>query len=134
MREVTFDRFYVEKEQFDLYNEIEDREDTVFKYHPELFLLAAVVGYKYNLYKPLTTRKQLVQKSAIFNVENADLIYEAFKIISRKKGEIDDEGNIKINAVMENYANGGFTKIYNDILIQRQSEVEDLVNYLMLRF
>lgn len=39
MKEVAFDRYYVEEKDFDLYNELEEDKTFVLYNHPEVFIL-----------------------------------------------------------------------------------------------
>lgn len=145
MREVKFDRFYIAKEDFEKYQEIEgkkdekegtkeDEETSVLKFHPEVFLLAATIGYKYSLREEIDNKHEIVFKRTVMNIEYGELIYNAFKCIALDNDVRDEEGNLKVNTVMEEYANGGFKKLYNEILAEDESNEVNLVNYLMLHF
>ena len=132
MQEVAFDRFYVEKDDFEIYKEIEKDKEFVLNNHPEIFLLSACIGYKYNLREKLVKREQLTQKSSVLNLENAPIIYDAFKCIATEKNEIDEEGNLKVNTMMEECAKGGFRKLYKEILNKTGKKTDNLQNYMML--
>jgi len=137
LRIINFDRFFVENDKFDIYNDIEDKNGDILKHHPEVFLLACSIGYQYSIKKEITSKKGLVRKQSILNVEfnkinYGELIYEAFKYISIQENDIDDEGNLLVNKTMEEYANGGITKLKNEILNKNAKKEEIIGNYIML--
>lgn len=131
MREVQFDRFYVDEADFDEYREIETAKNAVLKNHPEVFMLAACIGYELELRLPLSKPKQLTQKTSVLNLENGTCLYEAFKVITSNNNEVDDDGNVKVNAIIQEYANGGFKKL-KQILGEAGSAKDNLLNYIML--
>ncbi|MBI4650348.1 hypothetical protein HY745_03490 [Candidatus Desantisbacteria bacterium] len=132
MIEAFFDRFYVEKEDFDLYTNIESDREFPFNNHPEIFLLSACIGYKYNLRIPLEDPKQLTLKTSVLNLENALTIYEAFKSIAFINNELDENGYVTVKTIMEEYAKGGFRKLYSEILSNSPKKGENLLNYVLL--
>ena len=132
MIEAFFDRFYVEKEDFDLYDELEKDKEFPFTYHPEIFLLSACIGYKYNLRVPLEEPKQLTQKTSVLNLEYAPTIYDAFKSIAIIHKELDENGHLKVKTIMEEFAKGGFRKLYGEILGNSSKKGENLLNYVLL--
>lgn len=132
MIEAAFDRFYVEKEDFDLYKELEKDEEFPLNHHPEVFILSACIGYEYNLRERLLKREQLVLKSPVVNLEHGQAIYDAFKCIAKLNNEVDENGNLKVNTLMEEYAKGGFKKLYNEILNEPGKKSANLLNYMLL--
>lgn len=134
MKEVNFDRFFVEKDDFERYKELEKDPSFAIKqqHHPELFLLAACIGYRYNLSEPLINKEGLTMKTSVLNSEKGIIIYQAFKIIAMEKNDIDDDGNLKVNTIMEGYANGGFKKLYYEFLNIPNNRDESLINKILL--
>lgn len=132
MIEAPFDRFYVEEEDFDLYADIESDKEFPFSYHPEIFLLSACIGYKYNLRLPIEDPKQLTQKTSVLNLEYAQIIYDAFKSIATIHKELDENGYLKVKTIMEEYAKGGFRKLYSEMLGNSPKKGENLLNYVLL--
>ena len=137
MRVINFDRFFVENEKFEIYNEIEEKNGVILKHHPELFLLACTLGYQYSIKKELSSKKGLVRKQSILNVEfdnikYGELIYEAFKYIALQEEKFDQEGNLLVNKLMEEYANAGIEKLKKEIFNKSAKKEEILVNFIML--
>lgn len=132
MKEASFDRFFVEKDDFEKYKELEKDPSFSINQHPELFLLAACIGYKYDLGDPLICKEGLTMKTSVLNLEMGASIYQAFKIITMEKNEIDENGNLKVNTVIEEYANGGFKKLYNEFLNLPNNRDEGLINKILL--
>lgn len=132
MKETNFDRVYVEKDDFEKYKELEQDQSFAIKQHPELFLLAACIGYRYNLREPIKHKEGLTMKNSIFNLEFGANIFNAFKIIAMKNNEIDEEGDLKVNVLMEEYANGGFKKLYNEFLNVPNYRDGNLINKILL--
>ncbi len=133
MIEANFDRFYVDDEDFERYLELEkDDSFPLAKNHPQIFLLSACIGYKYDLRKELTKPKQLTQKTSVLNLEHGPIIYDAFKLIAYKKGEVDNDGCVIVKTIMEEYAKGGFKILYDEILSAPSSKLDNLVNYMLL--
>lgn len=132
MQEVVFDRFYVERDDFERYKEIEDNPKVPLKDHPEIFLLSACIGYRYNLREALVRRSQLTQKQSVTNIEFAPTIIEAFRQIAISIKEVDEEGKLRTNVLMEEYAKGGFRKLYSEILGKTEKNKENLLSYLLL--
>lgn len=132
MKEVTFDRYYVEEKDFDLYNELEGNKEFVLHNHPEVFILSACIGYKYNLRERLLKRKALTLKASILNLDCGQTIYDAFKYVAKLNNDVDENGNLRVNTLMEEYAKGGFNKLYNEILSEPSKESDNLLNYMLL--
>ena len=132
MKEVEFDRFFVEEEDFSLYTKIEEDGVIPFKKHPEIFMLSACIGYKYGKRESLNKKKELSQKTSFLNLDDAHTIYNAFKLMANKNGELDPDGNIKVNTIIEEYAKGGFRKLVNEILSEYPDKTESLINYMLL--
>lgn len=132
MQETKFEVFSVEKDDYDLYKLVEEDKNFALNYHPEIFLLSACIGYKYNLREKINKREQLTRKAPVLNLENAAVIFDAFKCIAIENNEIDEDGNFKVNIVMEEYAKGGFRKLYNEVFSKTGNRTENLLNYLML--
>ena len=132
MKEVIFDRYYVEEEDFDLYNELEENKEFVLHNHPEVFVLAVCIGYKYNLREKLLKRKALTLKSSLQNMDYGQTIYDAFKCIATLNNEVDENGNLRVNTLMEEYAKGGFNKLYNEILSEPSNKSDNLLNHMLL--
>ena len=132
MDTVEFDRFYVEEEDFSLYNDLEKDKDFIFSgnSHPNLFLLSACLGYRIGQKLKLNNRKGLTQKTSVLNVDKAEVIMKAFKIIAEKDGEINESNELLVNKVMEEYAKGGFKKLYN-VLNEPSSKNENLQFYMI---
>lgn len=132
MKDVAFDRFYVEEEDFDLYNELEEDKELSLNNHPEVFILSACIGYEYNLRERLLKPKALTGKLPVFNLEHGQAIYDAFKCIAKLHNEVDENGNLKVNTLMEEYAKGGFKKLYTEILNEPGEKSDNLLNYMLL--
>lgn len=133
LKEIDFDRFYTDENLFTKYNELKKADNVLYDYYPKLFLLSAVLGYKYNQRKELNRPKQLVQKSAVLNSEYAEIVYNSFKLIAYKEEERDENGFLNVKKVMEEYAKGGFEKIYDEILLRKSdSKTKDLIDHLMI--
>lgn len=128
MKEAYFDRFYVDKEHFDKYKDIENDEKFIFKNHPELFLLCACIGYKYSLRKKLDKKEQLVLKNPILNTEYGNIIYQMFKIIAEKNNEINQNNEVIVNTIMEEYAKGGFDYLM-DTILSNEKPVDNLTKF-----
>lgn len=135
LTETKFDRFYTDEDLYKKYKELKEDDKVLFDYHPKLFLLSAVIGYKYDLNEELENPKQLVQKSAVFNNEDAEIIYNAFKMITYKKEKRDEDGLLKVKETIEEYAKGGFKKIYKEIFLRKnESKTKDLIDYIMIHY
>ena len=131
MQEAKFQVINVEKEDFDLYKLVED-DKSISLSHGEAFLLAACIGYKYNLREKINKREQLTRVTALLNIDYAQTVFDAFKYLASANHEIDEDGNVIVNTIMEEYAKGGFRKLYNEILNKTGKMSNNLLNYLML--
>lgn len=132
MKEVAFDRFYVEKEDFDLYKKLEEDEEFPLNNHHEVFILSVCIGYKYNLREKLSEPKPLTGKLPILNLDYGQAIYDAFKCIAKLNNDVDENGNLQVNLLMEEYAKGGFNKLYNEILSEPSNKSDNLLNHMLL--
>ncbi len=134
MNEVFFDRFYIEDSQFEKYEQLENDSYFPLRNHPEIFLLSACIGYKNNLRYNLDKKKQLTQKSSVLNLDYAIEIYNSFKIITEINNELDEDKKLKVNTLIEEYAKGGFDKLYNDVLSSNKpiNNKEKLISYILL--
>ena len=131
--EVKFDRFYVEEDQFPKYSELESDSNFFCNNHPELFLLSACIGYQYNLRQKIEKKVALTLKNSFINQDFANDLYAAFKIIAENQNEFDQDNNLKINTIIEEYANGGFNKLYNELLNGPGRNNDKFLNFLMLQ-
>ncbi len=132
MKEAPFDRVHVEEADFDVYLALEADDKFPLKNHNEIFLLSACIGYQFGIRLQLDKPKQLTGKTAVLNLEQAQIIYDAFVHIASKNGEIDDEGLVCVRNIMEEYAKGGFKKLSEEMLDGSNNKGENLANYMML--
>ena len=131
MEDVQFTRFYVEEEE--LYIKIGNNE-FVFNEHASLFLLTACLGYKIGgVRTPLKNRNEYVLSQSFFRAPHAQEIYDAFKQIAIKNNEVNEEGLLKVNTLIEEYAKIGIAKI-REILVNPTKKNEELINYILLEF
>lgn len=133
MRDVDFSRFYVEEEDFERYKELEADESFALTHHPEVFLLSACLGYEFGLREELERPKALTLRSSFLNLEGAPEIYDAFRIIARKENFVDADGGLRVNGLIEQFAKGGFSKLYRDVVAGQAAKNQALVNYMMLK-
>ncbi len=131
MDEVQFSRFNVE--DVALYNEIgKEGNGFVFSDNASLFLLAACLGYKIGGDRtPLEGKEGGALYQAFFRVPHAQEIYDAFKQIAIKNNEVNEEGLLKVNTIMEEYAKIGIAKL-KEILTNPNKKNKDLINYILL--
>lgn len=131
LEEVYFDRFYIEKEDLEKYKEIENDKEFALKNHPELFFLSACMGYRHGKREQLIKREQLTLKSSVLNLHNGSVIYDAFKYIALENNEVDNDGKLKVNAIIEEYAKGGFKKLHDDIIKMPSKKNESLITRIL---
>jgi len=135
MNEVGFSRFYICESDQDDYAAIKEGQSSVLSDFGQIFLLAACVGYKYDKREPIVKgeKRERVLYDAFFGKAHAKEIYGAFKQIAIKNQEFDDEGNLKVNTLIEEYANGGFQMLKESIK-NRDKVNSELINFILLNF
>lgn len=132
MKEIPFDRFYIEESDQPLYQQLVEDEDFPIKTLVEIFLLSVCIGYQFNLRESIEKPHPLTMKASFLNNPNADIIYDAFKYVASNRGETDKDGAINTKKIIEEHAKGGFGKLYNEILNTPDSKANSFTNFIML--
>ena len=113
------DRFYVQKSKHRLFQELADKDSGPLEHMKDVFLLAAAVGYRRGLRRPIEDERQHVGFWHYFSESRDVPLLQCIALAEMRDVAVMGDRNV-IVSIAEEYANGGI-----DVLAEMLNDDRD---------
>lgn len=113
------DRFYVQRSKHRLFQELADKDSGPLEHMKDVFLLAAAVGYRRGLRRPIEDERQHVGFWHYFSESRDVPLLQCIALAEMRDVAVMGDRNV-IVSIAEEYANGGI-----DVLAEMLNDDRD---------